>query len=90
MTKLYRFTQTLDGYKEPYYQIVGTLEEVLQKWCQGPWPQHKGEYLGYSVDFYNSLYFQILGHIEKQGMFIEIVDESLYGMGWVTKIREVE
>lgn len=90
MTKLYRFTQTLSNYTEPYYQMEGTLEEVLQKWCKGPWPQYKGEYIGYSIDCYNSLYFQVLTYLEKQSMFIEIIDSSLYGLGWMTKIEEID
>lgn len=90
MTKLYKFEQILDGYTEPYFQMAGTLEEIMYKWCHGPWPQHKGEYIGYSTDCYNSLYFQVLTYLERQSMFIEIVDSSLYGLGWMTKIEELE
>lgn len=90
MTKLYKFTQTLDNYTEPYFQMIGTLEEIIEKWCNGPWPQHNGKYLGYSIDCYNSLYFQVLSYLDKQKIFIEIVDSSLYGTGWMTKIEEVK
>ena len=53
MTKLYKFTQVMDGYTDPYFHMTGTLEEIMYKWCHGPWPQHKGEYIGYSTDHYN-------------------------------------
>lgn len=90
MTKLYKFTQVMDGYTDPYFHMTGTLEEIMYKWCHGPWPQHKGEYIGYSTDHYNQLYFQVLTYLERQSMFIEIVDSSLYGLGWMTKIEEIE
>lgn len=70
--------------------MTGALEEIIEKWCKGPWPQHNGEYLDYSVDCYNALYFQVLNYLDKQKMFIEIVDNSLYGIGWMTKINEVK
>ena len=90
MAKLYKFEQISDGCTESYFHMTGTLEEVLQKWCHGPWPQHKGEYIGYSTDCYNSLYFQVLTYLDRQSMFIEIVDKNVYGLGWVTKINEAE
>ncbi len=89
MTKLYKFTQMLDGYKEPYFQMTGGLEDILGKWHYVPWPQHKGEYVGYSTDCYNSLYSKVICCLEKQKVYVEIVDADLYGLGWVTKIEEV-
>lgn len=90
MTKLYRFIQTLNNYTEPYYQMEGGLEEVIDKWVKGPYPQYTGEYFGYSIDNYNSLFFQVLGRLSRQGVFVEIVDDNVYGLGWTTKIEEIE
>lgn len=90
MTKLYKFTQVMDGYKEPYFQMTGTLEDILLKWHHGPWPKHKGEYVGYSTDCYNSLYSKVICCLEKQKVYVEIVDAGLYSLGWVTKIEEIK
>ena len=90
VTKLYKFTQVMDGYKEPYFQMTGTLEDILLKWHHGPWPKHKGEYVGYSTDCYNSLYSKVICCLEKQKVYVEIVDASVYNIGWVTKIEEIK
>lgn len=41
-------------------------------------------------DCYNSLYSKVLYCLEKQKVYVEIVDASVYNIGWVTKIEEIE
>ena len=55
--------------------MTGALEEILQRWYGSGYEEHKFKYLAF---------------LEKQKVYVEIVDKSVYGMGWVTKIEEIE
>ncbi len=90
MTKLYRFEQTLDDYTEPYFQMTGTLEEVMYRWFNNPAYMSVGVYIDSLKDTYTTERDKIKNALEKQKVYVEIVDASLYGLGWVTKIKEVE
>jgi hypothetical protein len=90
LNKTYRFTQQLLNYQENYFEMEGYLEDILERWCKGPWQQTQGEYYGYSIDCHESLYYQVTGQLEKQKVFIEIVDDSCYSCGWITKIEEIQ
>lgn len=90
MTKLYKFEQILDGYPEPYFQMTGTLEEIMYKWFHNPAYMSVGVHLDNLKDTYTVERSKIKSTLEKQKAYIEIVDADLYGLGWVTKIREVE
>lgn len=87
MTKLYKFEQTLDGYTEPYFQMTGTLEDIMAKW----WGNVMSNSLYRHVDSSFSIHQRKVAEtLNKQKFYVEIVDESLYGKGWITKIRKVE
>lgn len=86
MTKLYKFEQILDGYTEPYFQMTGTLEEVMSKWWGHVMSNSLYRYVDSSFNIHQR---KVAETLNKQKFYVEIVDESLYGKGWVTKIREV-
>ena len=90
MTKLYKFTQVMDGYIEPYFQMTGTLEEVMYRWFNNPAYMSVGVYIDSLKDMYTTERNKIKNTLEKQKVYVEIVDAGLYGLGWVTKIDEVE
>ena len=90
MTKLYKFTQVMDGYTEPYFQMSGTLEEVMYRWFNTPAYTSVGVYIDNLKDMYTTERSKIKNTLERQKVYVEIVDASLYGLGWVTKIKEVE
>lgn len=90
MTKLYKFEQILDGYKEPYFQMTGTLEEVMYKWFHNPAYMSVGVRLDNLKDTYTVERTKIKSTLEKQKAYIEIVDASVYNIGWVTKIEEIK
>lgn len=90
MTKLYKFEQTLDGYPEPYFQMTGTLEEIMYKWLHNPAYISVGLYIDGLKDTYTTERNKIKNTLEKQKVYVEIVDESLYGIGWTTKIEEIK
>ena len=90
MTKLYKFTQVMDGYIDPYFQMTGTLEEIMYKWFNNPAYISVGLYIDSLKDTYTAERSKIKNTLERQKVYVEIVDESLYGLGWVTKIKEVE
>lgn len=87
--KNYRFTQQLLNYQENYFEMEGCLDDILERWSKEPWQQTQGQYYGYSIDCYEGLYYHGIGQLNKQKVFIEIVDESCYGCGWITKIEEI-
>ena len=90
MTKLYKFTQMLDGYTDPYFHMTGTLEEIMYKWFHSPAYTSVGVHLDKLKDTYTTERNKIKNVLEKQKVYVEIVDASLYGLGWVTKIEEIE
>ncbi len=90
MTKLYRFEQTLDGYIDPHFQMTGTLEEVMYRWFNNPAYMSVGVYIDSLKDTYTTERNKIKNALEKQKVYVEIVDADLYSLGWVTKIEEVE
>lgn len=90
MVKLYKFEQILDGYAEPYFHMTGTLEEVMYKWFHNPAYMSVGVHLGNLKDTYTVERTKTKNALEKQQSYIEIVDKNVYGMGWTTKIEEVE
>ena len=90
MTKLYKFEQTLDGYPEPYFQITGTLEEIMYKWFHNPAYMSVGVHLDNLKDTYTVERSKIKNALEKQKVYVEIVDADLYGLGWVTKIESIK
>lgn len=90
MTKLYKFTQMLDGYTEPYFQMTGTLEEVMYRWFNNPAYMSVGLYIDNIKDTYTTERNKIKNALENQKVYVEIVDADLYNMGWVTKIEEIE
>lgn len=85
MTKLYKFEQTLDGYKEPYFQMIGTLKEIMVKWWGNVMSNPLYRYVDSSFNIHQRRIEEVL---DKQKVYVEIVDESLHGLGWVTKIKE--
>lgn len=80
----------MDGYIDPYFQMTGTLEEIMYKWFNNPAYISVGLYIDSLKDTYTSERSKIKNTLERQKVYVEIVDESLYGLGWVTKIKEVE
>lgn len=90
MTKLYKFTQVMDGYIDPYFQMTGTLEEIMYKWFHNPAYMSVGVYLDNLKDTYTVERSKIKSTLEKQKAYIEIVDADLYGLGWVTKIESMK
>ena len=90
MTKLYKFTQVMDGYKEPYFQMTGTLEEVMYRWFNNPAYMSVGLYIDNLKDTYTTERSKVKNTLERQKVYVEIVDADLYSLGWVTKIEEVE
>lgn len=90
MIKIYKFEQILDSYKEPYFQMTGTLEEIMYKWFHNPAYMSVGVYLDNLKDTYTVERSKIKNALEKQKVYVEIIDASVYNMGWVTKIKEVE
>lgn len=90
MTKLYKFTQVMDGYTEPYFQMTGTFEDVMYKWFHNPAYVSVGLYIDSLKDMYTTERNKIKNALEKQKVYVEVVDADLYGLGWVTQIREVE
>ena len=90
MTKLYRFEQTLDGYIDPHFQMTGALEEVMYRWFNNPAYMSVGLYIDSLKDTYTTERNKIKNVLEKQKVYVEIVDASVYNMGWVTKIEEIE
>lgn len=90
MTKLYKFTQVMDGYKEPYFQMTGTLEKVMYKWLHNPTYISVELYIDGLKDTYTTERNKIKNTLEKQKVYVEIVDVGLYGLGWTTKIEEIK
>ena len=90
MTKLYKFTQVMDGYIDPYFQSTGTLEEIMYRWFNNPAYMSVGVYIDSLKDTYTTERNKIKNTLEKQKVYVEIVDAGLYSLGWVTKIEEVE
>ena len=90
MTKLYKFTQMIDGYTEPYFRMTGTLEEIMYKWFHNPAYMSVGVHLDNLKDTYTVERTKIKNALEKQKVYVEIVDASVYNMGWVTKIEEIK
>lgn len=86
MTKLYKFEQTLDGYTEPYFQMTGTLEEIMAKWWGNVTSNSLYRYVDSSFNIHQQKVAEVLN---KQKVYVEIIDESLYGTGWTTKIEEI-
>ena len=87
MTKLYKFTQVMDGYTEPYFQMTGTLEEIMAMWWRNVMSNSLYRYVDSSFNIHQRRVAEVLN---KQKAYVEIVDADLYGLGWVTKIKEVE
>lgn len=87
VTKLYRFEQTLNGYKEPYFQMVGTLQDIMAKWWRNVMSNSMYLYVDSSFNIHQQ---KVAETLNKQGFYIEIVDESLYGICWMTKIKEIK
>lgn len=87
MTKLYKFEQTLDGHKEQYFQMTGTLEEIMAKWWRNVMSNSLYRYVDSSFNIHQRRIAEVLN---KQKHYVEIVDASVYNMGWVTKIEEIE
>lgn len=90
MIKIYKFEQILDGYIDPYFQMTGTLEEIMYKWFNNPTYVYVGIYIDSLKDTYTTERNKIKNALEKQKVYVEIVDASVYNIGWVTKINEVE
>ena len=90
MTKLYKFTQVMDGYIDPYFQMTGTLEEVMYRWFHNPAYVSVGVHIDNLKDTYTTERSKIKNTLEKQKVYVEIADASVYNMGWVTKIEEIE
>ena len=90
MIKIYKFEQILDSYKEPYFQMTGTLEEIMYKWFHNPAYMSVGVYLDNLKDTYTGERSKIKNALEKQKVYVEIVDASVYNIGWVTKIEEIK
>lgn len=90
MIKIYKFEQILDGYTEHYFQMTGTLEEVMYKWFHNPAYMSVGVYLDNLKDTYTVERSKIKSTLEKQKAYIEIVDADLYGLGWMTKIESMK
>jgi hypothetical protein len=90
MTKLYKFTQVMDGYIDPYFQMTGTLEKIMYKWFHNPAYVSVGVHIDNLKDTYTTERSKIKNTLEKQKAYVEIVDADLYNMGWVTKIEEIE
>ncbi len=90
MTKLYKFTQVMDGYKEPYFQMTGTLEEVAHRWFNNPAYMSVGLYIDSLKDMYTTERNKVKNALENQKVYVEIVDAGLYSLGWVTKIEEIK
>lgn len=81
VTKLYRFIQTTNNYNQPYYCKEGSLSSIFKTWA---YSQECG--INSEIEDYFKTIETIL---DKQGCYIEIVDESCYGLGWMTKIKEI-
>lgn len=90
MIKIYKFEQILDGYTKPYFQMAGTLEEIMYKWFHNPTYMSVGVYLDNLKDMYTTERNKIKNALEKQKVYVEIVDASVYNIGWVTKIEEIK
>ena len=94
MVKLYKFEQTLDGYTEPYFQMTGTLEEIMDTWYySGVQYRVIGQYDQYkttSQKHKNQFKMKVMDLLDKQKVYVEIVDENLYGIGWTTKIEDIK
>ena len=90
MTKLYKFTQVMDGYIDSYFQMTGTLEEVMYRWFNNPAYTSVGVYIDNLKDTYTTERSKIKNTLEKQKVYVEIADASVYNMGWVTKIEEIK
>lgn len=87
MTKLYKFTQVMDGYTEPYFQMTGTLEEIMANWWRNVMSNSLYRYVDSSFNIHQIMVAEVLN---KQKAYVEIVDADLYNMGWVTKIEEIK
>ena len=89
-TKIYRFTQQLLNYQENYFETEGTLTDIMYRWFHSPAYVEVGKILlDVNKDTYTNERKKIIEALEKQKVFIEIVDESCYSQGWVTKIEEI-
>lgn len=90
MHKIYRFTQTMDNYQEPYYTSEGTLETILYLWFHNAAQRKVGLFLDSNKESYTKEKQKIKEFLDKQSYFCEIVDKDCYGIGWVTKIDEIK
>lgn len=70
--------------------MTGTLEEIMYKWFHNPAYMSVGLYIDNLKDTYTAERNKIKNVLEKQKVYVEIVDVGLYGLGWVTEIKEVE
>lgn len=87
MTKLYKFEQILDGYTKPYFHMTGTLEEIMAKWWRNVMSNSLYRYVDSSFNIHRRRVTEVLN---KQKVYVEIVDACVYNMGWVTKIEEIK
>lgn len=91
MTKLYKFQQILYNHQEPYFEMIGTFETIMYRWFHSPaYTELASILLDVNKQPYTKEYNNILMCLNKQGFYIELVDEDCYGMGWVTKIIKLE
>ena len=89
-TKIYRFTQQLLNYQENYFEMEGTLTDIMYCWFHSPAYVEVGKILlDVNKNTYTNERKKILDTLEKQKVFIEIVDDSCYSLGWITKIEEI-
>lgn len=86
-TKIYRFTQQLLNYQGTYFEMEGTIDEILDRWYQD---DYYGALYRNQVSNYNFQPKQRVKDLMKdKKVFIEIVDDSCYSLGWITKIEEI-
>lgn len=87
-TKIYRFTQQLLNYQENYFEMDGTFNEIMYFWHCNPQFNKIGLTKNKTESYLNE-FIKIEKVLEKQKVFIEIVDDSCYSLGWITKIEEI-
>lgn len=87
-TKIYRFTQQLLNYQEGYFEMEGTFNEIMWFWYCNPQFNKMGLTKN-KIESYLNEFIKIEKVLKKQKVFIEIVDDSCYSCGWITKIEEI-
>ncbi len=88
--KTYRFTQQLLNYQENYFEMEGSLTDIMYRWFNNPAYIGIGKiYIDVNKDTYTNERKKIIESLQKQKVFIEIVDDSCYSCGWITKIEEI-